>query len=163
MAAFFSNPENWVALGFVVFVALVAKRAYQFIAGFLDQRSAAIKANLDEAVRLREEAQSLLASYERKHRQAESEALDIIARAKSEAESMAKDAAQAIEDSVKRRSELAMDRIAQAEAKALKEVRETAIDVAIRGAERLIAQELDEAKADKMVDDAIKDLGKKLH
>jgi F-type H+-transporting ATPase subunit b len=163
MSELFSNPENWVALGFVVFVVLVAKRAFKFTTGFLDQRSAEIKANLDEAVRLREEAQSLLASYERQYRDAESEALETIARAKSEAQSMAQNAAQAIEESVKRRSELAMDRIAQAEAKALKEVRETAIDVAIRGAERLIAQGVDEAKADKIVDDAIKDLGTKLH
>ena len=163
MGEFFSNPENWVALGFLAFIALVGKRAYAFIGGSLDQRSEAIKSNLDEAVRLREEAQNLLASYQRKQRGAESDAKDIIERAKAEAESMAQDAVEAIELSVKRRSELAMDRIGQAEAKALKEVRETAIDMAIRGAERLIIEGLDESKAAKMVDDAIKDLGKKLH
>jgi F-type H+-transporting ATPase subunit b len=163
MGEFFSNPENWVALGFLAFIALVGKRAYAFIGSALDQRSAAIKSNLDEALRLREEAQSLLASYQRKQREAESEAKDIIDRAKAEAESMAQDAVEAIEASVKRRSELALDRIGQAEAKALKQVRETAIDMAIRGAERLIIEGLDETKADKMVDDAIKDLGKKLH
>jgi F-type H+-transporting ATPase subunit b len=163
MGEFFSNPENWVALGFVAFVALVGKRAYAFIGNTLDQRSEAIKSNLDEALRLREEAQNLLASYQRKQRDAESEAKDIIARAKAEAESMAQDAVESIEASVKRRSELAIDRIGQAEAKALKEVRETAIDMAISGAERLIVDNLDKTKADKMVDDAIKDLGKKLH
>ena len=163
MGEFFSNPENWVALGFLAFIALVGKRAYAFIGVSLDQRSEAIKTNLDEAVHLREEAQNLLASYQRKQRGAESDAKDIIERAKAEAESMAQDAVEAIESSVKRRSELAMDRIGQAEAKALKEVRETAIDMAIRGAERLIIERLDESKADKMVDDAINDLGKKLH
>jgi len=76
---------------------------------------------------------------------------------------MAKDAVEAIEASVKRRSEMALDRIGQAEAKALKQVRETAIDIAIRGTERLIIDGLDETKADKMIGDAIKDLGKKLH
>ena len=163
MGEFLSNPENWVALGFLAFIALVGKRAYALIGASLDKRSEAIKANLDEAVRLREEAQALLAKYQRQQRNAQTEAKDIIERAKAEAESMAQDAVDAIEASVKRRSELAMDRIGQAEAKALKEVRETAIDMAIRGAERLIIDGLDETKADKMVDDAIKDLGKKLH
>lgn len=163
MAEILSNPETWVALGFVAFVALVAKRAYQFITGLLDQRSEAIKKSLDEAVRLREEAQALLAGYERQQRNAEQDAEEIIARAQREAQSMAEDAAEAIEAAVARRSELAMERIAQAEAKALREVRETAIDVAVRSAERLIAEQLDEAKANQMVDDAIKDLGKKLH
>ena len=163
MGEFFSNPENWVALGFLAFIALAGKRAYAFIGNALDQRSAAIKSNLDEAVRLREEAQSLLASYQRKQREAESEAKDIIDRTKAEAERMAQDAVEAIEASVKRRSELALDRIGQAEAKALKQVRETAVDMAIRGTERLIIDGLDETKADKMIGDAIKDLGKKLH
>jgi F-type H+-transporting ATPase subunit b len=163
MGEFFSNPENWVALGFLAFIALVGKRAYAFIGTSLDKRSEAIKANLDEAVRLREEAQALLAKYQRQQRDAETEAKNIIERAKAEAESLAQDAVDAIEASVKRRSELAMDRIGQAEAKALKQVRETAIDMAIGGAERLIIDGLDEAKADQMVDDAIKDLGKKLH
>ena len=163
MSAFFSNPENWTAFGFVVFVALVGRRAWTFLTGWLDGRSAEIRARLDEAVRLREEAQALLASYERKHREAEKDAEDIVALARADAARMAADAAEALEASVQRRTELAMERIARAEATALKEVRETAIDIAVRGAERLIAAELDETKAEALIDDAIKDLGKRLH
>lgn len=163
MGEFFSTPENWAAIGFVVFVALVGKRAWVFITGWLDGRSGEIKARLDEAMKLREEAQALLASYERKQRDAEKEAGEIIAQAREEAARMAAEAALAVEASVERRQQSAMDRIASAEAKALKEVRDTAIDVAIRSAQRLIAEELDEDKADKMVDDAIKELDKKLH
>ena len=163
MGEFFSNPENWAALGFVVFIALVGKRAWTFLTAWLDGRSAEIRARLDEAMKLREEAQALLASYERKQREAEKDAGDIVAQARNEAVRMAAEAAEALEVSVKRRTELAMERIARAEAKALKEVRETAIDIAVRGAERLIAAELDEKKAEAMIDEAIKDLGKRLH
>ena len=163
MGEFFSNPENWAALGFVVFIALVGKRAWTFLTAWLDGRSAEIRARLDEAVKLREEAQALLASYERKQREAEKDAGDIVAQARNEAVRMAAEAAEALEVSVRRRTELAMERIARAEAKALKEVRETAIDIAVRGAERLIAAELDEKKAEAMIDEAIKDLGKRLH
>ena len=160
---FFSSPENWAALGFVVFVALVGKRAWVFITAWLDGRSADIKAKLDEAVKLRDEAQALLASYERRQRDAERDASDIVEQAKTEATRMAEDAATALEATVKRRSDLAMERIARAEQKALKEVRDVAIDIAVRGAQRLIAAEVDEKKADKMVDDAIKELDRKLH
>ena len=163
MGEIFSNPENWAALGFVVFIALVGKRAWVFLTGWLDGRSAEIKARLDEAMKLREEAQALVAGYERKRKDAEAEAEEIVAQAKEEAARMATEAAAALEASVARRQQAAMDRIASAEAKALKEVRDTAIDVAVRSAQRLIAEELDPARADRMVDDAIKELDKKLH
>ena len=76
---------------------------------------------------------------------------------------MAEDAARALEIAVARRTELAKDRIARAEQKALKEVRDVAIDMAVRGAQRLIIAEMDDRQADKMVDDAIRDLDRKLH
>lgn len=157
------SPHTWEALGFLVFVALVAKQAWVAVTKMLDDRSAEIKAKLDEAVKLREDARTLLTTYEKKVREAEKEAAEIVAQAKSEAATMAKEAARALEVTVQRRSELAMERIGRAEAKALREVRDVAIDIAVRSAERLIAGELDAAKADKMVDDAIRDLDRKLH
>jgi F-type H+-transporting ATPase subunit b len=163
MSDFLNNPENWAALGFVVFIALVGRRAWTFITAWLDGRTAEIRARLDEAAKLREDAHALQASYERKQRDAEKEAEEIIAQAKDEAVRLTEDAAKALETSVERRRQLAIDRIGQAEAKALKEVRETAIDVAVRGARRLIEAQLDEEAADRMVDDAIRDLDKKLH
>ena len=163
MSDLIHNPENWAALGFVVFVALVGRRGWAFITGWLDGRTAEIRSRLDEAAKLREDAQALLASYERKQRDAEKEAEEIIAQATEEAARLAEDAAKALEASVERRRQLAIDRFGQAEAKALKEVRDTAIDVAMRGAHRLIEAQLDEEAAGRMVDDAIRDLDKKLH
>lgn len=163
MADIFSNPSNWAALGFIAFVALVGKRGWVFLTSWLDGRSAEIKARLDEALKLREEAAALLASYERKQRDAEQDAKEIIARAKEDAVRVAAEAAAALEATVQRRQQSAIDRIAQAEAKALKEVSDTAIDIAIRSAQRLIVLELDEKKADQMVDEAIAELDKKLH
>jgi F-type H+-transporting ATPase subunit b len=163
MGDFFSNPHNWAALGFVTFLALVGKKAYVFLTGWLDGRTGEIKQKLDEASRLRAEAETLLASYVKKQKDAEREAEQILAQARTEAARMAEDAARALEVAVARRTELAKDRIARAEQKALKEVRDVAVDIAVRGAQRLIVAEMDDRRADKMVDDAIKDLERKLH
>ena len=163
MAEFFANPENWVAIGFVAFVALVGRRAWSFLTGWLDGRAAVIRARLDEASTLRDEARALVASYERKLRDAEREAEGILARAEEEARLATGQAALALEASVERRKQLAMERIAQAEAKALKEVRDVAVELAIRGAERLIAARLSDAAANRMVDEAIQELDRKLH
>lgn len=163
MEGFFSVPHNWALLGFLTFLALVGKRGWQFITGWLDGRTAEIKSKLDEASRLRAEAEALLASYTKKQKDAEREAEQILAQARTEAARMAEDAARALEVAVARRTELAKDRIARAEQKALKEVRDVAIDIAVRGAQRLIIAEMDDRQADKMVDDAIRDLDRKLH
>ncbi len=160
---FFSNPENWAALGFVAFIALVGKKGYVFMTGWLDGRTAEIKAKLDEASRLRAEAETLLASYVKKQKDAEREAEAILAQARVEAQRMTEDAARALEVAVQRRTEQAKERIGRAEQKALKEVRDAAIDIAVRGAQRLIIAELDEKAADRMVDEAIRDLDRKLH
>ncbi|MSP20673.1 MAG: F0F1 ATP synthase subunit B [Alphaproteobacteria bacterium] len=160
---FFSNPENWATLGFVAFIALVGKKGYVFMTGWLDGRTAEIKSKLDEASRLRAEAETLLASYVKKQKDAEREAEAILAQARVEAQRMTEDAARALEVAVQRRTEQATDRIARAEQKAIKEVRDAAIDIAVRGAQRLIIAELDEKAADRMVDEAIRDLDRKLH
>ncbi len=159
----FTNPENWAALGFVTFVVLVGKKAYSMMTAWLDGRTAEIKSKLDEASRLRAEAETLLASYVKKQKDAEREAEAILAQARTEAQRMTEDAAKALEVAVARRTEQAKDRIARAEQKALKEVRDAAIDIAVRGAQRLIVSSIDEKTADKMVDDAIRDLDRKLH
>ncbi|MBM3506166.1 MAG: F0F1 ATP synthase subunit B [Alphaproteobacteria bacterium] len=163
MDDFFSVPHNWAMLGFLAFVALVGKKGWLFITGWLDGRTAEIKAKLDEASRLRAEAEALLASYVKNQKDAEREAEQILAQARTEAARMAEDAARALELAVTRRTELAKDRIARAEQKALKEVRDVAIDIAVRGAQRLIVAEMDDRQADRMVDDAIRELDRKLH
>jgi F-type H+-transporting ATPase subunit b len=133
-------PEAWVAIGFVCFVALLAYiGAHRKLLDVLDQRQARIKAELDEASRLREEAEAVLAEFERKGRAAESEAAAIIESAKAEAERLAGEAKLRMEDFVARRTKMAEAKIAQAEVQALAEVRSAAADAAVAAAEKLLA------------------------
>jgi F-type H+-transporting ATPase subunit b len=134
------SPETWVAIGFVVFVALLGYlRVHRKVADALDQRQARIKGELDEATRLREEAQALLAEFERKALAAEGEAEAIIASAKAEAERLASEAKLRMEDFVARRTKMAETKIAQAEAQALNDVRGVAADAAVAAAEKILA------------------------
>ena len=153
----------WVAIAFVVFIALVGKRVYLMITAGLDKRADAIRNELDEAVRLREEAQALLAGYQRKQRDAVGEAEEILEHAKVEAAHLAEQAEKDLEAALERRIKLAEEKIARAEAQAVAEVRDLAVDVAIQAAHQLIADNLDETKTTTLVDEAIADLDKKLH
>ena len=112
---------------------------------------------------MREEAQSVLAEYERKRREAEDEARQMVEHAKVEAERHANDAKQALLDTMRRREEAAMQRIAQAETDALREVRETAATLAVEATARLIRDNLDDARADQMIERSIRELGEKMH
>src|SRR5579863_3811584 len=114
------TPEAWVAICFVCFLGLLGYLGvHKKLTGALDQRQGRIKSELDEAVRLRKEAQDLLAEFERKGLAAESEAEAIIASAKTEAERIATEAKQRMEDFVARRTKMAEAKITQAEAQAL--------------------------------------------
>lgn len=163
MYEFLTSPETWVALAFITFVVLAWKPASKAIVGALDDRSARIQKELAEAARLREEAQALLTQYQTKHRDAMKEAEAILVHARSEAERLSQQAARDLEASLKRREELAMQRIAQAEQQAAADVRAAAVDVAIAATERLLREKLDGAKADALIDQAIKELPAKLH
>ena len=157
------GPEVWIALAFVTFIAVIAKRGYQRITGTLDSRSAAIKAELEQAAQLREEAQALLAGYERKQREALEEATEIVAHAKEEAERRAGQAEKDLEAALERRTALAEQQIGQAEAQALKEVREASVDLAVAATRRLMRESLDEKRADELIDQAIKEVSDKFH
>lgn len=157
------EPEFWVAVAFVVFVVAVFKPAAAAITGALDARAARIRHDLEEAARLRNEAQALLADYERKRAEAAKEAAAIVAHAKTEAERLAAEAQNELEAALKRREQLALQRIAQAETTAMNEVRAAAVDVAIKAAARLIAEKLNEPQADALVDQVIADLPGRLH
>src|ERR1700761_6238840 len=134
------EAENFVALGFVIFLGLlVYLGAHRRVIDGIDGRQARIKAEIDEAVRLREEAKALLAEYERKGREAESEAAAIIASAKDEAERLAAEAKAKMEDFVLRRTKMAEAKIAQAEAQALADVRAAAADTAVAAAEKILS------------------------
>jgi F-type H+-transporting ATPase subunit b len=163
MQAFLTSPETWVAAAFILFVVLVWKPASRVIVSSLDERAARIEKELNEAARLREEAQGLLAQYQKKHRDALKEAESIVAHARAEAERLSQQAARDLETSLKRREDLAMQRIAQAEQQAAADVRAAAVDVAIAATERLLKEKLDGAKGDALIDQAIKELPAKLH
>ncbi|HSZ68227.1 MAG TPA: ATP F0F1 synthase subunit B [Xanthobacteraceae bacterium] len=135
-----AETENWVALGFFCFLALlVYLGVHRKVFDSLDARRARIKSELDDARRLREEAQALLADFERKGREAEKEAEAIIASAKVEAERLATEAKARIEDFVARRTKMAEQKIVQAEAQALADVKSAAADAAVAAAERILS------------------------
>ena len=163
MSAFLQSAEFWVLVAFLIFVGALFKKVSAMLTAGLDARAARIKAQLDEAEKLREDAQSLLAEYQRKQHAAAEEAEGIVAQAKAEAERIREQAQADLEQALKRREQQALEKIAQAEAEALGEVRNQAVDLAMAASRRLLADNLDEAKAAGLVDDAIKDLSEKLH
>lgn len=160
---FYASPELWVAVALLIFIAIVWRPAGRMIGGSLDARAARIRKELEDAARLREEAQALLAQYQRKHRDAMNQADEIIAAARAEADRIAKQSARDLETTLARREKLALQRIEQAEQQAAAEVRAAAVDVAIAATEKLLAEKLDAGRADALVDQAIRELPGKLH
>lgn len=158
------EAEFWVALGFFVFVGVLGYLGvHRMLAKSLDDRAARIKAELDEARQLKEEAAALLADYRRKRQEAESEAQDIIEGAKAEAERLAAEAKSKVEDFVARRTQMAETKIAQAEAQAAAEVRGAAAEAAVAAAEKILAQETKGKLAAELIAKGIEDLRKKLN
>jgi F-type H+-transporting ATPase subunit b len=164
MLEFFKEPENWVAVAFVIFVAIMLYvGAHKKIIEALDHRSARIKAELDEARRLRDEAVSLLADYQRKQREAEHEAEAIVADARAEAERVAAEARTKMEEFVARRTKLAEAKIGQAEAQALADVRAAAADAAVSAAEAILRDAARGKVADDLIAQGIADVKTKLN
>ena len=149
----------------IVVIAIAAKPAWKAITKSLDARAEKIRVELEEAARLREEAQSALAVYQRKQRDALSEAEAIVAHAKEEAARIRTQALADLEVTLKRREAMAMNRIAQAEAAAIADVRDSAVRVAIEASRKIITDDLgsDRAKATRLVEQAIADLPGRLN
>lgn len=163
MSAVFASPTFWEALAFIVFIGIVLRFGYRRVVDMLDARSEKIKTELDEARVLREDAQTLLANYQRKQRDAEKEAQRIVEQAKEEAEHLRVHAEADLMETLARREQAALDKIARAEAQALQDVRDNAIDAAVVAAHALIAGNLDDAKSAALIDEAIAGLATKLH
>lgn len=163
MPPFMLEAEFWVFIAFVIAFAIVVWKAKGVVTGALDQRAAKIRAELDEAQRLREEAQGKLAEYQRKQRDALKEAEAIVAQAKGEAERTAAQAARDLEAAIERRKRLAVEKIALAESKALAEVRNSAVDLAIAALGKVLAEDLDDARKSALIDAAIANLPPTLH
>lgn len=158
------NPETWVAIAFVMFVGLLGYLGiHRTIGKSLDDRAERIKAELDDARKLKDEAAQLLASYQRKRKEAESEAQEIVAGAKAEAERMAVEAKAKIEEFVARRTKMAETKIAQAEAQAAADVRAAAAEAAVAAAEKILTAETKGALAGQLIAKSIEDVRKKLN
>jgi F-type H+-transporting ATPase subunit b len=158
------EAEFWVAAAFVLFLGVLAYfRVHKVLVDGLDQRTARIKAELDEARRLKDEAHALLAAYKNKQHEAEQEAEAIIAGAKAEAERIAAEAKTKIEDLLSRRTKMAESKIAQAEAQAVADVRAAAADAAVAAAEKILSKTVKGKLADDLINKGVEDLKSKLN
>lgn len=158
------EAEFWVALGFFVFLGLLGYFGiHRMIGKSLDERAARIKAELDEAKKLKDEAAALLADYRRKRDEAESEAQEIVAGAKAEAERLAAEAKVRIEEFVSRRTKMAEIKIAQAEAQAAADVRSAAAEAAVAAAAKVLGEEAKGKLAAELIAKGIEDVRKKLN
>ncbi|HHG91292.1 MAG TPA: ATP F0F1 synthase subunit B [Devosia sp.] len=153
----------WAAVGYFIFFGiLIYIKVPKLLAKALDGRIAKIQTDLDEAKQLREDAQALLAEYERKRKAAESEAEEIVTAAKEESERMAEEAKVALEELIVRRTKAVEDKIAQAEAQAVAEVRSRSAEVAVEAARVLLVEQMAD-KGDALVEEAIKDVGNRIN
>lgn len=163
---FFSlaNTDFIVTIGFLIFIGvLVYFKVPTLLMGMLDKRAEGIRNDLDEAKALRDEAKALLATYERRQREVQEQADRIVAHAKDEAVLAGEQAKADLEKSIARRIAAAEDQIASAQAGAVKEVRDRAIAVAISAARDVISKQMTAKDAAKSIDDAISEVGQKLH
>ena len=163
---FFSlkNTDFVVLLSFLLFIAILFYfKVPSLLGGMLDKRSDGIQTEIDEARSLRDEAQSLLASYERKQKEAMEQAERILETAKADAASAAEQAKLDLKESVLRRMAAAEERISTAQAAAKKEVRDAAIKVSIAAASEVISEQLSATEADKLIYTGISEIESKLH
>ena len=160
----FYEAETWVAIAFVILMAVFAYvGVHRTVLTALDHRSERIKAELDDARRLKEEAAKLLAEYKARHAKAEAEAQDIIASAKAEAERIASEAKAKMEDFVVRRTKTAEGKIALAEAQALADVRAAAANAAVTAASTILSQTVQGSVADDLLAKGIAEVKAKLN
>lgn len=161
---FLATAEFWVAVSFFLFLGLVVYfGAHKKIASALDNRAASIAKELADAQALREEAEAVLADYKKKTANAAQEAEDIIELAAKEAEALALETSRSMTEQFERRMKMAEDKIAQAEADALRDVRAAAADAAVTAAQTVIAGSLTPEGADKLIGASIDDLKSKLN
>jgi len=161
---FLNNTDIVVGIGFLIFVGILV---YYHVPGMilsrLDSRAVRIRADLEEARALREEAQGLLASFERKQKEVKGQADDIVAAARAEAHKAAEAAKEDIRRSVARRLQTATDQIAAAERAAIRQVKDRAVGVAVAAAADVMRRDIETRDADALIDAAIADVGDKIH
>lgn len=154
----------WALVGLIIFLGIVVYlKVPAMLAKSLDERAAKISKELDEARTLREEAQALLAEYHRKRKEAEKEASDIVAAAGREANAIVEEAKQKTEEYVARRNKLAEQKIASAEAEAIKEVRTAAVELAVAAATRVVAEKVDAKASESFFKDSLEQVKSRLN
>lgn len=160
---FLYDSRTWVAIPVILFLVFVTyKGAFKALNSTLDDRANSIKNELEEARRLREEAQTLLASYQRKQKEAEEQAESIVKQARADAENMAVQARKDLSDRLERRAAQAEAKIANAESQAMSEVKAKAADLAMDTAETLIRTKLTAGDKSKLIQEGIKQMGSAL-
>lgn len=159
-----SNTDLIVSIAFLLFIGVLFYfKVPGMVSKMLDDRASGIQSEISEARALREEAQTLLASYERKQQEVQAQADKIVEQAKKDAEAAAEQARADLKVSIERRLAAANDQIASAEASAVKEVRDTAAVVAVQAARDVIAKQMTADDGNKLIDDAISEVDARLH
>ena len=160
----FQDPTFWVLVAFIAFIlTLVYMKVPGMVSKTLDARSAKIRSDLDEAEALLKESQDLLASYQRNQQEAENEAEIIRLKAKKEADRIIENGRIRLNESLKRREELTLERINQAEATAIEEIRSRIVGIAINATRNLLLNNLSDARSQSLLNSAIKELPGKLN
>ena len=163
MPEFMMEAEFWVLVAFVIAIGFLIYKVKGTVASGLDAGAAKIKAELDEAQKLRDEAQARLAEFQLKQRDALKEAEGIIALAKEEAQRLAVQGAKDLEAAIERRRRMAQEKIALEEQKAMSDLRIAAVDVAVAALRRVLAEDLNAAQQSALIDNAINALPPTLH
>ncbi|HEX4194236.1 MAG TPA: F0F1 ATP synthase subunit B [Stellaceae bacterium] len=163
MPEFMMEAEFWVLVAFVIAIGFLVYKVKGTVASSLDARAAKIKAELDEAQKLRDEAQARLAEFQLKQRDALKEAEGILALAKEEAQRLAAQGAKDLDAAIERRRRMAQEKIALEEQKAMSDLRIAAVDVAVAALRRVLAEDLSAAQQSTLIDNAINALPPTLH
>lgn len=156
-----NSPTTWVALAFVIFAVFAYKKLGAPIGRALDSRAARIKTELDEAQRLRKEAEQLLAEYRQKQAQYTREAEAMLADARREADALRNQAEKDLKDALDARMQQALDRIAREESNAVDEVRNHVVDVALAAVQSLLSEQ--DTQQDELLKSALSEIEKKIH
>lgn len=159
----FFDEQFWVAVGFFTFIALIYKPLKKIILTTLDERAKRIRDELEQAMRLREEAQTILVSYQRKQQEAQDEAERIVEQARHEALRLSEQARKDLDEALNRRVESAMQKIAQFEVSMIQDIQEKAIDLAVRSVKQVLSEELSQTGVDNLIDKSIKEIETHFH
>ncbi len=161
--SFLSDPKFWVAVSFFAMVALGYKKVSAFITGALDQRSAKIKAELDHARTLREQAEAVLAEYKKKQAEYLKEAETMLAKAREDATLLNKQAERELKDLLDSRMKQALEKIAREETQAIQDVRNHVVDIALAAARAAITNHVGKLTQEDLIKLALADIERKIH